>query len=287
MEPLRKIAVLTDSCSDVPTDIANELGMYVVALHINYRDASYRDRVDIQPDEVYARFAEEIPRTSTPAPADVSAAFDAMVADGVTHVVAVTISSGLSATHDLIKSVAAGYPGLTVEVIDTKSICLGSGFTAIEAARSVRRGASFEETVERRRRAAGSTQVFFCVDTLEYLYQGGRIGKVVYSVGSALDMRPVISCDEEGKYAPIAKAHGRKASLKKTLAAAKKYAAGATRYRLAVVHGGAPEEAQELLSALCDALPDAEEVLFNQISPALVVHTGPGLIGIGVQVLER
>lgn len=287
MEAVQKIAVLTDSCSDVPTDIVDELGIYVVAMHINYRDASYRDRVDIQPDEVYARFAEEIPRTSTPSPADVAAAFDAMEADGVTHVAAVTISSGLSATHDLIKSVAAGYSDLTVEVIDTKNIGLGSGFTVIEAARAVQRGASFAEVVAGARRAAADTHAFFCVDTLEYLYQGGRIGKATYSIGSALDVRPVITCDEEGKYVPIAKAHGRKASLKKALSLVKKRAAGASSYRLAVVHGGAPEEARELLDAACAALPDAEEVLFNQISPALVVHTGPGLIGIGAQVLSR
>ncbi|MDO4443075.1 MAG: DegV family protein [Slackia sp.] len=287
MESVQKIAVLTDSCSDVPTDIVDELGIRVVAMHINYRDASYRDRVDIQPDEVYARFAEEIPRTSTPSPADVAAVFDALHDEGVTHVVAVVISSGLSATHDLIKSVAAGHPDLTTEVIDTKNIGLGSGFTAIEAAHLVRQGLSFDEVVARTRRAAESVYAFFCVDTLEYLYQGGRIGKVTYSVGSALDVRPVITCDAEGKYVPIAKAHGRKSSLKKALSAVKKHAAGAKRYRLAVVHGGALEEAQGLLAAACEALPDAEEVLFNQISPALVVHTGPGLIGIGVQVLER
>lgn len=286
MEPVQKIAVLTDSCSDVPVELADELGIRVVALHINYRDASYRDRVDIQPDEVYARFSEEIPRTSTPSPADVAQAFDDMVADGVTHVAAIAISSGLSATHDLIKSVATGYRNLEVEVIDTKNIGLGSGFTVIEAARLVQQGMPFAEVVRRVRRSAQTTYAFFCVDTLEYLYQGGRIGKAVYSIGSALDVRPVITCDEEGKYVPVAKAHGRKASLKKTLSLVKKRGANAKRYRLAVVHGGAAEEARELLAAAREALPHAEEVLFEQISPALVVHTGPGLIGVGIQILD-
>lgn len=287
MEPVQNIAVLTDSCSDVPVALAEELGIYVVAMHINYRDASYRDRVDIQPDEVYARFAEEIPRTSTPSPADVVAAFDAMVARGVTHVAAITISSGLSATHDLIKSVAAGYSTLSVEAIDTKNIGLGSGLTVIDAARQVQQGASFEQVVSRAHRIAESTHAFFCVDTLEYLYQGGRIGKAVYSIGSALDVRPVITCDDEGKYVPVAKAHGRKASLKKALSLVKKRAAQAKSYRLAVVHGGAQSEARALLSSVCEALPHADEVLFEQISPALVVHTGPGLIGIGVQILDE
>lgn len=286
MDSQQKIAVLTDSCSDVPPSLAQELGMRVVALHINYRDAAYRDRVDIQPDEVYARFAEEIPKTSTPSPSDVAEAFDEFVAAGVTHVIVVSISSGLSATHGLFRSVAAGYPNLAVEVIDTKNIGLGSGLTAIAVARAVQQGASFEEAVREAHRCVGATCAFFCVDTLEYLYKGGRIGKVTYSLGSTLDIRPVITCNEEGIYVPIAKAHGRKASLKKALSLVKKHVGNAPRYRFAVVHGGAEEEARALLEKAKEALPDAEEVLFEQISPALVVHTGPGLIGIGAQIIE-
>ena len=242
--------------------------------------------MDIQPDEVYARFAEEIPKTSTPSPSDVAEAFDEFVAAGVTHVVVVSISSGLSATHDLFKSVATGYPNLHVEVIDTKNIGLGSGLTAIAVARMVQQGLSFDEVVRGARRYAESTCAFFCVDTLEYLYKGGRIGKVTYSLGSTLDIRPVITCNEEGVYVPIAKAHGRKASLKKALALAKKHVGSASRYRFAVVHGGAEEEARALLEKAKEALPNAEEILFEQISPALVVHTGPGLIGIGAQIIE-
>ncbi|MDO4590229.1 MAG: DegV family protein [Slackia sp.] len=286
MEPVQKIAVLTDSCSDVPVALVEELGIHVVALHINYKDATYRDRVDIQPEEVYARFSEEIPRTSTPAPADVAAAFDAIAAEGCTHVVATAISSNLSATHDLIKSVATGYGNLTVEVVDTKNIGLGAGLSALAAARAVRDGASFEQAVEAAYAASRNVRAFFCVDTLDYLYKGGRIGKAMYQIGSALDVRPVIACNEEGVYAPVAKAHGRKASLKKALALTKKHVGDARRYRIAVVHGGAEEEARALLEALKDALPDAEEALFEQISPALVVHTGPGLIGIGAEVIE-
>ena len=285
MDTMQKIAVLTDSCSDVPPSLAQELGIRVIALHINYRDVAYRDRVDIPMR--YTRVSpKKSPKTSTPSPSDVAEAFDEFVAAGVTHVVVVSISSGLSATHDLFKSVATGYPNLHVEVIDTKNIGLGSGLTAIAVARMVQQGFSFDEVVRGARRYAESTCAFFCVDTLEYLYKGGRIGKVTYSLGSTLDIRPVITCNEEGVYVPIAKAHGRKASLKKALALAKKHVGSASRYRFAVVHGGAEEEARALLEKAKEALPNAEEILFEQISPALVVHTGPGLIGIGAQIIE-
>ena len=163
---------------------------------------------------------------------------------------------------------------------------LGPGLTAIAVARMVQQGFSFDEVVRGARRYAESTCAFFCVDTLEYLYKGGRIGKATYSLGSTLDIRPVITCNEEGVYVPIAKAHGRKASLKKALALAKKHVGSASRYRFAVVHGGAEEEARALLEKAKEALPNAEEILFEPDFSALVVHTGPGLIGIGAQIIE-
>lgn len=283
-----RIAILTDSCADVPQDVVAELGIRVIPLHINYEGAQYRDRVDIQPEEVYARFSEEIPKTSTPTPAEVMEAFDGIVAEGFTHVLVVTIASGLSHTHDLMRSVASGYANLTCEVMDTKNIALGAGFSAVYAAELAASGVSFAEVVRRTQAAANQTKVFFCVGTLEYLYKGGRIGKVTYSMGTAFDIRPVITCNlEDGAYVTAAKSHGRKASLKKAVALAKKAVGNAQRYRLAVVHGAAPEEAEDVLAMVQEALPQAERIYTGQISPALVVHTGPGLLGIGVQVLDE
>lgn len=288
----QRIALITDSCADVPPTEAKARGIIVIPLAINYSDASYRDGVDITPDEVYARFAEEVPKTSLPAPAVVAEAFDEAVAAGATHILAVTIASGLSGTHDLVRSVAAGYANVTCEVVDTKSIGLGAGVSVLAAAESIEQGLEFSEVLSRLDAAIADTKVFFCVDTLEYLYKGGRIGKVTYSVGSAFDIRPVVTCEPEaGVYVTAAKAHGRKASLKKAKSLALKAleemrADSGRRYRFAVVHGGAEAEARALFEELSAACPDADRAFFGQITPALVVHTGPGLIGVGVQVLD-
>ncbi len=282
----QKIAVITDSCADVPAQVALEYGIRVVPLHINYQNASYRDRVDIQPDEVYARFSEEIPKTSLPSPVEVVQEFDRLVAEGYTHVATISISSGLSGTFDMMRSVAAGYASMQIEVIDTRSIALGAGFSAIAAAQAARDGASFDEVLRAARRAASKTDVFFCVNTLDYLYAGGRIGKVTHSVATAFDIRPIITCDAEGTYVTCAKAHGRKASLKKTVAVARKALSGSQAYRVAIVHGDAEEEARAIYNRADELFPHAKELYFEQISPALVVHTGPGLLGIGVQRMD-
>ena len=124
--------------------------------------------------------------------------------------------------------------------------------------------------------------MFFCVDTLEYLHKGGRIGNVTYAVGSLLDMRPVISCNEKGVYHTVAKAKGRRQSLKKAMQCARKVAAQHARCTMAVVNGDAAVEAAEVKRELEQAVDNVDTWYEGQISPVLVVHTGPGLIGIGV-----
>lgn len=283
---LQKIAVVADSCADIPANVAIEYGIRMIPLIINYRDASYRDRVDIQPHEVYARFSEEIPKTSLPAPAEVVRAFDDLAAEGHTHVCVVSISSGLSGTFEMMRSVAAGYAGMRIEVVDSRSIALGSGFVAITAAQAAIENATFDQVVEVARAAADKSEVFFCLGTLDYLYAGGRIGKVTHSLGTAFDIRPIITCDASGVYVTHAKAHGRKASLKKTVSAAQKALGDSRAYRVAIVHGDAEKEARDIYDRAAELFPAAKEVYFGQISPALVVHTGPGLVGIGVQRLD-
>ncbi len=280
-----RIAVLTDSCSDVPKEYRDRYGIYVLPLTIIYKDAEYRDGIDIQPEEVFARFAEEIPSTSLPAPSTVAEVFKQIKADGFTHVIAVHISSGLSGTYELVRSFGPNPEGLTACYVDTKNIGIGAGFSVIRAAELVAQGLPFAEVCRLTERVAHDTKLFFCVSTLEYLVKGGRIGRVSGMVGTILDLKPVISCDEDGIYYTVAKARGRKKSLKLAVEKAVEFVGDAAEYNLTVMHGAAQDEADEVLASLKERLPDARIVIEGQITPALVVHTGPGLIGIGVQRL--
>ncbi len=278
-----KTALIVDSCTDVPQDLVESYGMYVVPLIVNYRDGSYLDKLTITPQEVYDRFAEEIPTTSTPSPAAVRNVFDQVVADGYRQAVVVTISSGLSATYELLCSVAQETPELACVVVDTKSIGMGAGLSAIRAAQLIEQDVPFSEMADRMAEVVENTKVFFCVDTLEYLRKGGRIGLVTFAVGSLLDMRPVISCNENGVYYTVSKARGRKQSLKKALSLAEEFASGFSESVIAVVNGDAAGEAEELLAEMKAEVANHTAAYDGQISPVLVVHTGPGLIGIGAQ----
>lgn len=281
----QKIAILVDSCTDVPKDFISKYNMYVVPLKVIYKDKEYTDGVDITASDIYARLPIEIPTTSLPGTDEITHTLDQIKADGYEKVLAVTISSGLSGTFNFISLIAKEYEGLDTFVVDTKNIGIGSGFAAIQAAQCIEQGMSWEELTETISEKVVNTKVFFCVSTLEYLTKGGRIGLVASIAGNLLNLKPIISCNEEGVYYTVAKVRGRHQSLQKTIDLAAEFTNTNKRYNIALVHGNAQEEADNLKELLLAKLPHANIFVEGQISPALGVHTGPGLIGIGIQLI--
>ena len=128
----------------------------------------------------------------------------------------------------------------------------------------------------------GDSKVFFCVDTLEYLRKGGRLGLVAAAVGTALRLKPIISCNESGVYYIVGKALGRGKSLDRMLELASTFAASRKGSQVALLNGDAQEEAGALRPRLLEKTGCTSLLAEGQISPALVVHTGPGLLGISV-----
>lgn len=278
-----KITVITDSGSDVPADIAQELGIKIIPLQINYKDRSYRDGVDIDSDAVYARLSTEVPTTSLPKGEDILELLKQLEREGTTHVLAVVLSSGLSGTYNLMRLIATE-TNVKMAVLDTKNIGIGSGMSAIAAARMVKAGKSFEEILSAMPEVIRKTKVFFVLQTLEYLQKGGRIGKVTAIVGTAFDLKPIITCNAEGIYTTVTKARGRKLSLNRLKELILEQAQGASSYSLAFAHGMALEELTKLKADLSAKLPGIKETYVGPCSPALGVHTGPGLLGIAIQI---
>lgn len=279
----QKIAILTDSGSDVPYDLVKEMNIFVVPLQVNYKDRSYRDGVDIYAETMYERLKEEIPTTSLPLGSDVDKVMQDIEAQGYTHVLAVVLSSGLSGTCNLLRLVAKDSK-LPMEVIDTKNIGIGSGLSVIKAAKLVQEGLSWNELLVKIEEVVLKTRVFFVLDTLEYLQKGGRIGKVTALIGYALDLRPIITCDSEGVYTTVAKARGRKVSIHRCLDIALQFAGDANHITIGLAHGNALDEVLKLKDLLTQKMGDKVSLYIGQVSPALGVHTGPGLIGMGIQI---
>lgn len=282
----QKIAIITDSCSDVPQEYVEQFGMYVISMRVVYHDREYIDREEITPQEVYDRLEEEIPHTSLPAMEAIHDTLQRIQDDGYEHVLAISISSALSGTSNAVLLAARQFPALDCRVLDTRNIGIGAGFQAIYAGRLIAAGLSVEQICEKVQYSIQHTKIFFCVATLEYLRKGGRIGRVSSMLGSVLNLKPIISCDENGAYYVVGKARGRVKSIAEAVSLALKHAHGQVRGCIAVAHGSAREEAARVMEELKQKLPDTFTFLECEVSPALGVHTGPGLLGVGVQLIQ-
>ena len=280
------IAVLADSCNDIQQELLEKYQIYTLPLMINYKDASYRDRVDITPEQVYERFQEEIPKTSLPLPETIVETFAKIKADGFDQVIVSAISSGLSGTYQTIKLLAEDIPDMRIAVIDTLNIAIASGFVALYAAEQIEAGLPFDEVVTKTQAAVKKSTILFGVGTLEYLMKGGRIGKVSGILGSALNIKPIISCNEDGIYYTVAKVRGRKQSIQKLIDMTREKLGQHKNYYLSICHGDDYEEMLLMKEQLKDLVAGAKIYAEGQISPVLGVHTGPGLLGVGIMVLE-
>lgn len=275
---MSKIAIVADSTCDLTDEIIKQYGIKILPLRVIYKDGEYRDRVDITPEQIYSRFNEEIPTTSLPSPEDTISLFNQLKQDGYTHTIVTTISSGISGTMNMIRSVADSFENMVFELIDSKSLTMGSGFAVLEGAKELIRTNDFTKTVKKIKDVLAKTKVYYVVKTLDYLRKGGRIGKVEGTIGEFFDIKPVISINEEGVYYSYKKIRGRNRSIEELYNIIKQRAKDKI-VNVAVAHGDAYEEAQKLLSKVKE-LSNVNETVFTQISPVLVVHTGPGLIGI-------
>lgn len=276
-----KIAVMTDSCSDVPQNLLERFNIYQLSLGINYKDKSYRDRIDITPEEVYKNLDVEIPHTSLPTLGEIHEMIEKIIADGYEQIVIPVISSGLSGTYNAIKTACDQYDSIKTAVIDTKNIALGSGFLSIYAAQLTERNMSFEEIIRKVEDKIKTSHIYYSLQTLQYLIKGGRLGRVEGAFGSLLQIKPIITCDKDGIYYTVAKVRGRKQSINKLIETMQEGLKDKKNYYLAVCHGYAQEEADKIRERIQSYVDKATIYMEGQISPALGVHTGPGLVGIG------
>lgn len=273
-----KIALVTDSTSDLDKKTIDKYNIKVLPLRIVYKDREYIDRVNITPKEVYANLDKEIPHTSLPSMQDIENLFLKLKNESYTHVIVVSISSGLSGTYNTLKLVSENYPELETTIFDSRSLTLGAGAIIIKCAELIEDGKTYEEIVQTLPKIRDNITVYYIVDTLKYLIKGGRIGKVSGTVGELLNIKPIISINSEGIYYTYTKVRGKKKALS-TLFQISTDILATTKGRVWIMHGGAEEEGKRFYE-LFKNVENATCIDFADISPVAGVHTGPGLIGV-------
>lgn len=277
-----KIALLVDSSCDVPKEVIEANNIYVMPLKVLRDGVEFVDGVDITANQVASELASFDFKTSLPSGGEITNILEKIKNDGYLRVIVVTISSGLSGTNNIANLVSSDFEGLEITVIDTLSIGIGAGLVAIQTAELIAQDLDFTTIIQRIESNKKNLHIYFCVATLEYLKKGGRIGKVSALLGGVLDLKPIITCTDEGVYTPVAKVRSRKQSLTKTVELAAKDALKYTKVNVALAYAEYDADVQAVKALLLEKIPNINVLYEGQISPVLLVHAGPGLVGVGV-----
>ena len=279
-----RVALVTDTACDLSDEQLAQYDIHVVPLRIATSQGELRDRLDISQEQLYTILQEELPRTSLPFPEDVHAVYRQLHEEGATRVLHLSMSGNLSGTCNMVSMLAKETDSLAVDVFDSRTLSCGLGLLVLEAAELLSRGTPVDQVIERLDKLRKHQLGAFVVRTLDLLRKGGRIGLVEGVVGSLLKIRPVICVNEDGVYQTMGKSRGFSNALTLMQDAFFKRYQG-RRVRVAIVHGSAPEEAASLLDAFRQHL-DVADGFISPVSPALAIHTGPGLLGAIVQYAD-
>lgn len=276
---MEKIALITDSTSDLPEEIVKEYNIHIMHYRIIYKDREYRDKLDITPEYVYENLHNEIPTSSIPPVDEMESTFNSLEEQGYTHAIVVTLSSGLTGFYNGIKIVSDNHPRIKTHIVDSKSISVGEGIIIIECAKLIEKGMNFDEIVRNIPSIKKRINLFFIVGTLEYLKKGGRIGKVAGTIGELLNIKPIISVDNsDGKYYTYDKVRGRKKSLNRMIEIAYGIL-DMKKCSLYILNGFALEDAENVFEKVKIHPNVVSSKFCGSISPVSGVHSGPGLVG--------
>ncbi len=282
----QKIAILTDSCSDLTHEHIGDNPIYVVPLVISWKGIEYQDGVDITADEVFVKAQEELPKTSLPRREAVDTALEQIKAAGYEKVLAIMLSGGLSGTYNMMRLVAEERSDLEIYAVDSVSASLGEGAIVLQLMDYIRRGFSWERLKVLAHRLVANTTVFLTLDTLEYLKKGGRIGKVTALAGSLLNLKPIISFEENGELGSVAKCRGSKHIGPRMIELIQKVKGSCKHYILVTARSGNPAAYPHFKEEIRQQFPDYEKYFEGVLGSTLSVYTGANLLAAGVMVLD-
>jgi DegV family protein with EDD domain len=272
-------AVVLDSTADFPEGPARFPNWRIVPLYVRFGTESFRDYVELGPDEFYDRLraAPEPPTTSQPTPGDFLAVYEEL-ASLYERILSLQISGTLSGTLASAEAAAATLGGEAVRVIDTRTVSAAIAMLALAVQRRLERGTTDEEVdalVARYRERHG---LLFTVDTLEYLAKGGRIGRAHALAGSLLDVKPILTIDD-GEVVPLKRVRGQQRAFAEFRSLFEAGSSDGPGLHVGIAHAAAPERLEAVRAFVAETRPQAVVDVATTLGAVVGTHAGPGTVG--------
>ena len=269
-------AIVLDSTADFPEAATRFPNWRVVPLYVLFGDESYRDYVELTPDEFYARLrtADELPTTSQPTPGDFLATYEGL--GEYERIYSLHLSAALSGTYQSAIT-AAGELGEKVRVVDSESASAAIAMLGLAIQRRLDRGTTEDEIdalIGRFRESAG---LIFTVDTLEFLRRGGRIGRASAWAGNLLHVKPILTIKRE--VVPLKRVRGNQKAMQEFVSEFTSATDDTPTLKVGIAHADAPERAEQLKKMVHSERPHAEVEIVTTLGAVVGTHAGPGTVG--------
>ena len=278
---MSSVAIVTDSDASLPNALAAQYGIRQVPINIHFGDETLRSGVDIDDTELFVRANRvgALPTTSAPSPGQFAAAYSQAFDAGSDAVVCLCVSGEVSATYNAAVQACQLLPDRQIVVVDTKSISMGQGFMALEAAVAAREGATVDQIVARAEAVGERTYLFAALDTLKYLAMSGRVGHLTAGMATLLNIKPILTL-QAGKLDMLEKVRTQRKAWSRVAELAAMSLNGRQAEQVAILHVSAAEEARRFEALLRTVIACPLEVIHADFTAGLSVHTGPGMIGV-------
>jgi len=277
------VKIVTDSLSDITSDIAEGLGITVVPLTVSFGQESFLDRVTMTTDEFYYRLTHDPiwPTTTQPPPGDFVNVYNKLAKE-TNEILVVTLSTKLSGTYEsALNAKTLVEKECRIEVIDSLTVAMGLGLIVISAAKAAQAGANLDEVADLVHRAMPRSHLIAYFDTLKYLAKGGRIGKAKGLLGAMVSIKPILTV-KDGEMSEKTKLRSRTAGMDYLY----DFVAGFAHIEeLAVEHATTPDDADRLVERLSSVFPK-ERIYRSTISPVIGTYAGPDAMAVTVLEAE-
>ncbi len=268
------VHIITDSTSDIPQALIEDLPIIVVPLYVILNGKSYLDKVDLTRQTFYETLPTSEPHasTGTPSPEQFILAYDRAADQGAEAIFSIHISQSLSATYQTAETAAKQYTRIPVYPVDSGNLSLAEGLIVIKAAQAAKEGASVETIRAIIDTVIPRAHAYAKLDTIDYLKKGGRMSSIQHSVVSILGIKPILKMNNHVSSMEIARTKNKAFDrVVKTAVENLPYAES-----FGITHANVPDQVEELITRLKAMIPNLQDPMVSEVNPALGVHVGPG-----------
>jgi len=274
------VKIVTDSTADIPSELAQELGIEVVPLKVRFGTEEFLDGMNLSSEEFYQRLIEgpTLPTTSQPSVGEFAEVYRHL-GEGSDGIMSIHLSSKLSGTFNSAKQASEeAKVGCPIEVFDTLQASMAVGLIVLAVARAANAGAGMEELTALAEDTSSRSEFFVMLDTLEYLKKGGRVGPAMALIGGILNIKPMIIL-RDGEVNELAKERTRRKGVARLIRTAHEFG---TIDDMAILHSTTPDEADSLASNLSRLLPEGRQPVISRAGSVIGTYSGPGALGIAL-----